>query len=234
MENNLTNYVWLGDFFKVFIPAGLAYWFGRRQYLIKRDHEQITKRYLENGIDVIVEGIEHALGVFRENFAHSLRILKTFRNKKNADISPSPEDYATDCFLRYKQELFYTAPFYKLILLCGEEAEIFHNQTQHLFAFVESATNFFQYDMCVALKEFAEGNRITVDAKTLSDDYLKVVKDYSDKSQKYYDLLNELQKIAFALETEPIRYRNLKKFRDRQEIKQTLENVKNIFKNSDS
>ena len=234
MENNLTNYVWLGDFFKVFIPGGLAYWFGRRQYLIKRDHEQITKRYLENGIDVIVGGIEHALGVFRENFAHSLRILKTFRNKKNAGISPSPEDYATDCFLRYKQELFYTAPFYKLILLCGEEAEIFHNQTQHLFAFVESATNFFQYDMCVALKEFAEGNRITVDAKTLSDDYLKVVKDYSDKSQKYYDLLNELQKIAFALETEPIRYRNLKKFRDRQEIKQTLENVKNIFKNSDS
>lgn len=234
MENNLTNCVWLGDFFKVFIPAGLAYWFGRRQYLIKRDHEQITKRYLENGIDVIVEGIEHVLGVFRENCAHSLRILKTFRNKKNAGISPSPEDYATDCFLRYKQELFYTAPFYKLIQLCGKEAEIFHDQTQHLFAFVESATNFFQYDMCVALKEFVEGNRITVDAKTLSDDYLKAVKDYSDKSQKYYDLLNELQKIAFALETEPIRYRNLKKFRDRQEIKQTLENVKNIFKNSDS
>ncbi|HHT9136903.1 MAG TPA: hypothetical protein ACFYEK_06595, partial [Candidatus Wunengus sp. YC60] len=95
MENNLTNCIWLGDFFKVFIPAGLAYWFGHKQYLTKRDHEQITKRYLENGIDVIVEGIEHALGVFSENFAHSMRILKTFRDKKNAGISPSPEDYAT-------------------------------------------------------------------------------------------------------------------------------------------
>ncbi len=230
----MTNCVWLGDFFKIFIPAGLAYWFGCRQYLIRRDHEQITKRYLENGIDVILKGIEHALGVFRENLAHSLRILKTFRDKKNAGISPSPEDYANNCFLRYKQELFYTAPFYKLIQLCGKEAEIFHDQTQHLFAFVELATNFFQHDMCVTLKEFVEGNRIKVDANILFDNYLKVVKDYSDKSQKYYDLINELQKIAFALETEPIRYRNLKKFRDRQEIKQTLENVKKIFKNSDS
>lgn len=234
MENNLINCVWLGDFFKVFIPAGLAYWFGRRQYLIKRDHEQITKRYLENGIDVIVESIEHALGVFSKNYAHSLRILKTFIVKKNAGISPSPEDYATNCFLRYKQEQFYTAPFYKLIQLCGEEAKIFYVQTQHLFVFVESATNFFQYDMCVALKEFVEGNRITVNANTLFDEYLKRVKDYSDKSQKYYDLISELQKIAFVLETKPIRYRNLKKFCDRQEIKQTLENVKNIFKNSDS
>ncbi len=234
MENNLTNCVWLADFFKVFIPAGLAYWFGRRQYLIKRDHEQITKRYLENGIDIIMEGIEHALGIFRENLAHSLRILKTFREKKNAGISLSQKDYANDCFLRCKQELFYTVPFYKLNRLCGDEAEIFHDQTQLLFAFVELATNFFRDGMCADLKEFVEGNRFTDDAETLFNNYLEKAKYYSDKSQKYYGLINELQKIAFALETEPIRYKNLKKFRDKQEIKQTLENVKNIFKDSDS
>lgn len=234
MANDLVNYAWLGDSLKILIPSGLAYWFGRRQYLIKRDHDQITKRYLENGIDIIIEGIEHALGIFRENFAHSLRILRIFREKQNADINPSPDDYSVDRFLRYKQELFCTAPFYKLELLVGEEAKIFQDQTQHLFALVEEATNFFEYDMCVALKEFVEGNKIKIDATALCEEYLKYIDEYNNKSKKYYELINELQKIAFALETNPIRYKNLKDFRNKKEIRQNLERIKKYFNENTS
>jgi hypothetical protein len=234
MANDLLNYAWLGDSLKILIPSGLAYWFGSRQYLIKRDHDQITKRYLENGIDIIIEGIEHALGIFRENFAHSLRILKIFREKQNVGIKPSPDDYTADRFLRYKQEQLDTAPFYKLELLVGEEAKIFHDQTQHLFALVETATNFFEYDMCVALKEFVEGNKIEVNALALCEEYLKHIDEYNNKSEKYYELINELQKIAFVLETNPLRYKNLKDFRNKKEIKQNLERIKKYFKENAS
>lgn len=228
MASDANNYIWIADSLKVLIPAGVAYWFGRRQYLLKRDHDQITRRYLENGIDVIIENIEHVLGVFRENYACSLRILKTFRGKFVAGIILSPDDYSPNRFLRYKQEFFYSAPFYKLRQLCGPEASVFHDETQRLFAFVESATNFFEYDLCVALKERAE-NRITVEAEVLVADYMAKVREYDQKSQRFYGLINELQKIAFILESNPIRYHDLKTFREKEDVRSSLEIVRNIF-----
>jgi hypothetical protein len=145
-----------------------------------------------------------------------------------AGIIPSSDDYSPDRFLRYKQEFFYTAPFYKLQQLCGPEASVFHDQTQDLFAFVESATNFFVYDMCVAVKELAE-NRMTVDDEALFNTYMTRVQEYSSESYRFYGLVGDLQRIAFLLETDPIRYKDLKTFREKEEIQSIIKSKKLAF-----
>ncbi len=174
--------------------------------------------------------IEHALGVFRENAAHSLRILKIFREKQAAKMKMASEDYSPSRFLRYNQNFFYTAPFYKLQSLVGKEGSIFYVQTQDLFAFVEKTTNFSEYDLCTAIKEFVEGDKITADAVALYEGYMKLIEGYFKESEKYYALVGELQRIGYLMETNFIQYKDLENFQHRKEVQESLKRIKDHFK----
>ena len=210
----------------VLLTAFIAYKFGIQKYLYQRGHEQITKRYLENGVDLVIEGVEHALGVFQENYAHLLRILKNFHEKQKMGLKLNPDEYDGTKFHRYKQELFYITPFYKLRTIIGDPDNIFYKQTQHLFAFVEKTTNFFQYDLCIAIKEFLEGNKIQLTAEKLCESYMESVEGYNNESKKYYTLIKELQNIVCVIETNAMLLKDMKKLKDRDDIKKCIERLK--------
>ncbi|QAT17485.1 hypothetical protein BU251_07040 [Candidatus Velamenicoccus archaeovorus] len=225
---------WSAEVVKYLIPAFFAYLFWRRQYLVQRENEQIVKRYLEHGIDILIERIEHALGIFRENFAHSLRILKIFKEKQATGIKLSSDDYSPLRFLRMKQESLYSLPFYKLFSLTGEDGRIFYEQAQHLFILVEESTNFYEYDLCIAIKEFVEGDKIRAAATEIFDEYLKRIENFNSRSEKFYALIGELQKIAYILETNAMSYKLLIDFHDRKEIKESIGRIKAHFDQRDN
>lgn len=217
----------------ILLAAWIAYKFGMQKYLHQRGHEQITKRYLEDGVDLVIEGIEHALGVWRENFAHSLRILKNFREKQKLGITLNPNEYDGTQFRRYKQELFYFTPFYKLQTIIGDTENIFHSQTCRLFAFVEKVNNFCQYDLCVAIKEFVEGGTYLITAEELCKQYKLKIEEYGDEASKYYTLIGELQNIAWIIETNAMLLEDMEKLKDRRDIKDCMKRLKKTFEDKE-
>jgi hypothetical protein len=56
---------------------------GRWVYFRQKEYELVRQRYLENGIDLIVDHIASALQLFQQNWARSLLLLKIYRDLKN-------------------------------------------------------------------------------------------------------------------------------------------------------
>ena len=113
----------------VLVTALLGYWLGLRTYFKRKEHEQIIHRYLEQGVDLLSANLDHALSIFRENWAYSLRLLKEFRGTASTELLRK-ESY-DERFLRYEQKSFSIIPFYKVRSLVGED--IFWVSGQDLF-----------------------------------------------------------------------------------------------------
>jgi len=60
----------------------LGYKFGIVKYLKEKESELIIKRYLENGVDKVIAGVEHALSVHNENWKRGLSLLKNSENPR--------------------------------------------------------------------------------------------------------------------------------------------------------
>lgn len=230
--NNSNLFFWQTQGIKlvfILLAALIAYKFGMQKYLHQRGHEQITRRYLENGVDLVIEGVEHTLGAWRGNFAHALRILKNFREKQKLGITLNPTEYDGTQFRRYKQELFYLTPFYKLKTIIGDTENIFYSQTCRLFAFAEKTANFCQDDLCTAIKVFVEKGTYPITAEELCKQYMLKIKEYDDEANKYYTLIGELQNIAWIIETNAMLLKDIEKLKDREDIKACISRLKKTF-----
>ena len=111
----------------VLVSIWLGYRLGLLTYFQKREHEQIIKRYLEQGVDLISSNVDHALGIFRENWALSLMLLREFRGSNKANISMRKESLDRK-FLMYDEKSFVVSPFYKIKSLVGDD--VFWKSTQ--------------------------------------------------------------------------------------------------------
>ena len=104
----------------VFIVAAviIAYKYGLAAYFRRREHEQIIKRYLEEGIDRAEVSIEHAVGVFTDNNRTALSIVRALKQKE-AGLIVEEKDYSP-AFRKYEQQYFDSIPFVKIQRLVGD------------------------------------------------------------------------------------------------------------------
>ena len=112
--------VWLG------YKLGLLKYLKEREYEAQRQSDQreyeiIISRYLENGIDKALEATEHALGIFRENWRHSLSLLKEFRETQKSGI-PIREGSINKSFIDYDPKSFSLTPVYKIKSIVGDDS----------------------------------------------------------------------------------------------------------------
>lgn len=70
---------WLIDVVKELIPLAAAGWFALRLFFKQKEHESITSRYLEGGIDKVASGMSENLDDYRNNWARTLHLLKEYR-----------------------------------------------------------------------------------------------------------------------------------------------------------
>jgi hypothetical protein len=57
-------------------------------YFRQKEREPVRQRYLDNGIDLIVDNISAAWQLFQQNWARCLLLLKTYQDLKN-DTPPA-------------------------------------------------------------------------------------------------------------------------------------------------
>lgn len=203
----------------ILLTAYLTYKFGLQTYFKKREHEQILRRYLEEGFDRASASVEHALGVFNDNYRTALEIVREIKVDETVDHSV--------IFKRYEQRYFDAAPFLKVGRLIGDN--IFWKSTQLLFAFVDGKHIFFEKDFRSAVEQVLDG-KIEISTDDLLDETRKKLLEFCQEAKKYYYILAELQTIASVLEQETaLSWADLSQFEGQPEIKESVKRMKLKF-----
>src|SRR5690348_6757057 len=112
-------YDFLKDLGSGLAPLGaafVAYLLGLRAYHLQREHELVRRRYLDEGLDAFAADVEHALGVFRNNWQQSLTILKHFREM---DVAMRKELLDVG-FVDVQMAQFRVRPNYRIGTLVGD------------------------------------------------------------------------------------------------------------------
>lgn len=171
------------------------------------------------------------MSIFRENWAHSLRLLKEFRGTAEAGF-PLRKKSLRKAFLKYETSSFSVTPFYKVRSITGDD--IVWEACQLLFAFVGAAYDFFENDLRLALEEYSKDSNQISSHEKLYDEYTKEVHRLNKEADKFYLILKELQNIVLYVETRPIGFRGLERLKDLPEIKQSIVSLRKVFADTNS
>ena len=208
----------------------LGYRMGLIKYLNEKKNELITKRYLENGVDKVLAGVEHALAVHNENWKRGLNLLKEFRECRKANIKLRKTTLEKE-FIDYDLKHFSVEPFYKIKALVGDD--IYWESYQLLYFFIGENYNFLENDLKLAIESIENGS-MKAPIDKFCDKYMEKLIEIQTESDKYYKIQLELFNISMALEDvlfelENLSFKNIKAFKDKPEIKKGIEHLKDVF-----
>ena len=204
----------------------LASILGLLVYFRQKEYELVRKRYLEDGIDVLIHHVETALNIFQYNFTHSILVLKTFRE---LGVDMPARLYETG-FQDLDRVTMVPTRNYLLQELIGDD--VFYKLHQLMMVFVHDANNYFMNDLCSALRlKVKGGDKIHLKAtrQQIVDVYMKHSIAFDKEALKYWILLGNLQKIAFAFEKERFTFKKIRKFRKNPSVKESIETLKSQF-----
>jgi hypothetical protein len=205
------------------LAAFVAYLLGLRAYHLQREYELVRRRYLDEGLDAFAADVEHALSVFRNNWQHSLTILKHYRE---LDTRMRKELLNTG-FVDVQLAQFRVRPNYRIRTLVGDQ--VFWNVQQLLFAFVGTTTVFFREDLCGAVRHAVNGGALKGPKREMIDQYVKACDEHLATADRYHVLLAEVQAITAQLEEERFTLSSVQGFKDRKAVTDSVERLKQAF-----
>ena len=127
------------------LAALIAVGAGIRAFYRQREYELVQKRYLEEGLDVIISTAENALFTYHHNWARCLELLKSFRDVK----AMKPEDLDVG-FLQLPADRFALTANYRVnqIVDSGTVWRVF----QLIISFAQNACSVARDEIPAALK----------------------------------------------------------------------------------
>lgn len=206
--------------------AILVYFFGKSLYFRQKEYELITKRYLEEGLDAISKNVDRSLATFRHNWWQSTVVLKNFKSL-GKDMRP---DLYNNLFIAPDPSLFEIWRDYRLLDLVGNN--VYDRIHQNLDAFVRNAYTFFKDDLSSMVRVAIEGGKeleLKATREQMYDIYLEEVKKLEKNSKRFYIFLGELQKISSWIQTERFDFKGLKRLRERDEVKNSIKILNELF-----
>jgi hypothetical protein len=207
------------------ITAFLAYEFGLMTYYRQRTHEQIMKRYLEEGIDRAAASIEHAVEVFTDNQRAALSAVRALKNKQSG-IRIEEKDYSP-VFRESEQQYLDATPFLKIGHLVGDN--IFWESAQLLWAFVDGKTNWFNNDFRLTVKQIVK-NEEEIELQRLLEATKDLLKGFFKESKGYLLILLKLETVATIIERESdLTWSELDEFKNRPDIIECVKTLKGEF-----
>lgn len=206
--------------------AVIAPWFGLSIYHRQKEYEIVRKRYLDNGLDIITNNAEFALGVFRHNWARSLNALKHFRDM-GADM---PKVLYQSGYVDLESTSYNTS--HSFILKELVEDSIFHEAQQLLYSFVTNSNALFMYDLCSTIRISVEGAKevaLTAQPETIVEEYFKKLEDLNKESNKFYSLLQILYELSTLFSRQRLNFKTVERFKEQPVVKERIKQLKDLF-----
>lgn len=178
------------------IPVIAAYFI----YLRQKEHELVRRRYLDEGIDLLIRSVEAALSVFHYNYMYTFLTVESQASSKssiNRQLLPlKPQSILSTPVLRVKSLI-------KEDLVGAILIEVYW--------FVQNANIVFDK----LLVSQSKGNSIASNIG-VSNDF--VLKSLMTTAEGCGDLLQDLQGISDLLEKERFSFRSINKFHNRTDV----------------
>jgi hypothetical protein len=206
------------------LAAALAGWFAVQTYYQQREYELIITRYLEGGIDLLAAEVEQVVAVFNHNWARCLSILGSYRDLEG-DFDLAELDKG---FVELQSSNLNVIGHHKLFTLVG---------THEYWTVYQSAMAFFTSANAVLVKQIPDVIRMKLTTTRIAQPHAEVVeqgfqeaKQQQDQSHKYAQLAAEFQILSATLESERVRFKKLKDFRKKAEVRESLARLKETFR----
>ena len=197
-------------------------------YFKQKEYETIRHRYLHDGIAVIIRQVEYLLDVFQYNWAHSIHLLKTYRD---LGINTPPELYNSGFISIDKPISLEASRHYLLTEIIGDK--VFFNVHQLLAGFLHEADNLFTVDLCSAIRvslEGGKGDTIIDPPEKIFEAYIKELEKEDKECQLFYPLLGNLKILESLLSKKHYSFKSLQKFRDNPEVIKSIANLRQTFR----
>ncbi len=184
------------------IAVGAGIWAFYRQ----REHELVQKRYLEEGLDVIVSTAENALFTYHHNWARCLELLKSFRDVE----AMKPEDLNVG-FLQLPADRFALTANYRVnqIVDSGTIWRVF----QLIIAFAQHACSITRDEIPAAMKLKLTTDQVQASRKEMVDAAMEVLQDLDKKSHHFYVFFGQMQDIAMLFEEQKFALKQIRALR---------------------
>ncbi len=201
--------------------------FGILVYFKQKEYETIKQRYLDDGIAVIIRQVEYSLDVFQYNWAHSIHLLRTYRD---LGVNTPSELYNSGFISIDKPISLEASRHYLLLEIIGDK--VFFNVHQLLTAFLHDADNLFKVDLCSAIRLSLEGGKGNISIsppEEIFNAFIQKLNEKHDEGQLYFALLGNLKTIESLFSNKQFSYKMLSKFRNKTEVLKSITDLKRIF-----
>lgn len=203
--------------FFLLLAAYIAYKGGLETYFRKREHEQIIRRYLDEGVDRVLAGVNEASRVFLNNYLTAWLAVDKLQQNIESDFTLG--------FQQFQRHYLELTPHNKITRLTGDI--IFWQVIQHFFGFVDAEHDFLN-------TAFRSNLAKIVDGQVSQGKGLKKMKFHLDqayqKFQTFSSLVPELQQIVSTLEKQTtLTWADLDKFKTRPEVRASVGKLKQEF-----
>lgn len=201
------------------IAVGVGVWGFYRQ----KEFELVQKRYLEEGLDVVIATTENALNTYHHNWARCLELLKSFRDSE----AMKPEELDAG-FLHLPTDRFALTANYRVnqIVNSGTVWRVF----QLVIAFAQTACSITRDEIPVGLKIKLTTNKITANRKEVVDEAMNILTDLDKKSHHFHHFVGKLQDIARLLEEQRFALKDIRKLRVHPTVVEAIKDLEDHYK----
>jgi len=204
------------------LAAVVAVLLGIWGFFRQKEYELVQRRYLEEGLDIVIATAENALNTFHHNWARSLELLKLFRDLET--IKPEDLDQG---FLALPADRFALTANYRLNQLT--DSDTIWRVFQLVIAFAERANSVARVETPTALKMKLTTDTIEATRKEMVDAGLEALTELDKESHHYHSFVGELQAIARLVEGQRFSLKGIRKLRTDPIVKNAISNLETKF-----
>jgi len=205
------------------LAAYIAASFALSHYFRQKEYEIVKQRYLENGIDKIVSGLEINFNNLRHNWARSLFLVQQFRDYgEHFDITELDKG-----FLEIYPADFERVANHRIEYLTKSEVIWLAFQLSLVFAKKSNDVITKELPKVMEIKnDIEEEEERRAVAVSMYGELTKI----NDNIEKYELVIDKLMVISSALEREKLGFDNISRFSRLYVVREALEYIEKEFK----
>lgn len=204
------------------VAAVLAVTGGIWGFFRQKEYELVQKRYLEEGLDVVISTAVNSLNTFHHNWARCLELLKSFRDVDT--IKPEELDVG---FLQLPTDRFALTANYRVNQII--DSPVVWQAFQLLISFAQGACSVVRYEIPAALKLKLTTNQIPASRQEVVDEAIKVLEDLDTQSHRFHLFIGQLQDISILLEEQKFALKDIRALRKHPVVISALEKLEKEY-----
>jgi hypothetical protein len=193
-------------------------WAFRRQ----KEYELVQRRYLDEGLDVVVSAAENALNVYSHNWARCTEVLRTFR-----DLPDARPDDMTSGFLPLPETRFAVTAHYRVNVIA--ESQVVWNVFQLVIAFAQRGCTTTHDDIAVGLRHLLEQRADEARRAQAVETAFNALTELNEESNRFHLFAQQMNRIARVVEEGNFTFESIKSLRNHEVVTSAIEELERAF-----